>query len=63
MDAKLYKGQQSGKTHLEVNGVTLATEGDLCRDSLFRAIGYNVWTVEALHQALSLITSRELAHV
>lgn len=26
MDTKLYKGKQSGKTHLEVNGVTLATD-------------------------------------
>jgi hypothetical protein len=55
---KLYQGAQSGKLHLEVGGVTLATEGDTCRDSLFRAQGFDLWTEGSLKQAAALIQSR-----
>jgi len=51
MNVVLYLGKDSKKTHLEVNGVTLATEGDLCRDSNLRAQGVDLWTPASLQQA------------
>ncbi len=53
-----YIGKDSGKMHLEVNGVTLATEGDLCRDPMFRMLGVDTWTVDDLVRAESLINTR-----
>lgn len=48
MIIKTYIGQDSGKMHLAVGGVTLATEGDLCRDAVIRrTYNTNVW-----HQGL-----------
>ncbi len=44
MKARTYIGSGSGKLHLEVGGVTLATEGDLCRDAELRiTFNSNVW--------------------
>ena len=52
MKAHLYRGKDSGKFHLEVNGVTLATEGDLCRDKWFRdRYGVNTWSHDDLWRA------------
>lgn len=50
MKAETYIGGTSGKMHLEVNGITLATEGDLCRDTQFRhlPLGGGVWARDML---------------
>jgi L-arabinose isomerase len=58
MNAKTYIGKDSGKMHLEVNGITLATEGDVCRDATLRGAGVDTWTVDDLIRVVNLINNR-----
>ena len=52
--ANTYVGKLSGKVHLEVRGVTLATEGDLCRDTTL-SIFSERWTAELLSMVRDVI--------
>lgn len=53
--ARIYIGRISGKMHLSVCDITLATEGDLCRHAEFRQAGANHWTRALLTKAAEMI--------
>lgn len=52
--ANTYVGKLSGKLHLEVRGITLATEGDLCRDATLSTHSER-WTAELLSMVRDVI--------
>lgn len=61
MRATIFVGASSRKTHLMVNGVVLATEGDLCRDADLRSKGVDRWNPALLEWLANYLNGQEVS--